>query len=614
MGNMGRILEEKYNSLFQKYDLEEPLDTKNINQIIKHSLRDFLKDAKNPAIYCNGGHTNMLMADFIYELKNVKYIVDNFAKREQGGGFSLIRDEDMEAERIDAVILSTYKFRKDLKQKLAEKHVHIRVLDIYDEFEKNGIPLYADYYYSNHPYHHYQCINRIQREISETSETEQLKLLYEKLITKYLHIKDFRTASLMMKEYLQLFPSKHLNIMYRDLQDLYELQQQAVESVSEKNVLMLCLDGLRRQDLSKQGMPKIKRIFDNTAYNFTNAYSFSTSTFESLIPVYSENDNLQTRYFEKNTVDEADCRFVKLAKQQNREIYIYGDMEHFIEGEGIHYSTQFLTVTEKLWQFVLDACETENGLFYIHELYESHFTFSNPYTEAPLKSEGTAMLFDFLPAKGGKLRADYKTQHRDAVKYLDDVLEPFLAKLPCRMVVYADHGNLILEQDVGLEAIKDADYTCSEEWTRIPIAIRSPEEGTGENNNLISLMELNSMIVSLLMGKSYMRTAFREFDHIKLARSELYNPDFRYLYKMIEKEQYLQAFECFIFESGYKLLVFENGYVELRSVRDDSLIENEEQKKQFLNSVQKQITVCNIKNTEVKENYGTVGKRGDAGI
>lgn len=591
MDSMRHILEEKYNHLFQKYNLEMPLDTKNINRIIKQSLQSFLQDAENPAIYCNGGHTNMLMADFMYELKNVKYIVDNFAKQEQEGGFIVIRDEDMEAERIDAIILSTYKFRKDLKQQLAKKHAHIPVLDIYDEFEKNGIQLHADYYYSNHPYHHYQSMNRLQREIAETSDREKLKLLYEKLITKYLHIKDFRTAILKTEEFIRLFPVEHLSAIQKDLQELYELEQQAAASVSERNVLMLCLDGLRFQDLSKQDMPRIKQILDDTAYNFTNAYSFSTSTFESLIPVYSENDNLQTRYFEKNAVDVGDCRFAELAKRQSREIYVYGDMEHFIEDARIHYSTQFLTITEKLWNFILDACEEDNGLFYVHELYESHFTFSNPYTKVPLKSEGTAMLFDFLPAKGGRLRADYKAQHQDAVRYLDDVLEPFLLKLSCRMVLYADHGNLILDKDTKLEEIKDMEYICSEGWTRIPIAIRSPEEGTGKNADLISLMELNSMIVSLLTGKSYMRTAFRKSDHIKLARSELYNPDFRYLYKMIGKEPYLQAFECFVFGSGYKLLVFEDGYTELRSAKDDSLIENKVWEKQLLESVESEITV-----------------------
>ena len=66
------------------------------------------------------------------------------------------------------------------------------------------------------------------------------------------------------------------------------------------------------------------------------------------------------------------------------------------------------------------------------------------------------------------MRADYAKQHRDAVRYLDDVLEPLLRFMPCRMVLYADHGNLILDYDTKLPEIDDLEYTCSEGWTRIP--------------------------------------------------------------------------------------------------------------------------------------------------
>lgn len=106
----------------------------------------------------------MLMADFMYDLKNVRYIVDNYASEEKDGGFSVIRDEDLEEKKIDAVILSTFKFRQDVKQSLAVNHPEIPVLDIYDEFEKNGIIMQADYYYSHHPYHHYHSINYLQRD------------------------------------------------------------------------------------------------------------------------------------------------------------------------------------------------------------------------------------------------------------------------------------------------------------------------------------------------------------------------------------------------------------------------------------------------------------------
>lgn len=592
MNSIGKELEKQYYNLFEKYQLEQPLNSQNIISIIRQSLHNFLLDAEKPAIYCNGGHTKMLMADFVYELKKVKYIVDNYAQVKENKGFVLIRDDDIEVYGIDKIILSSYKFRKDLKKILKEKHSDIPVLDIYDEFEKKGINVQADYYYSNHPYQHYKMINQLQREIRESNDIVIVKKLYVSLVTKYLHIKDFRTALIKLGEY-EKYDIKARQ-MLQDVKELYDLQKKAVASISEHNVLMFCMDGLRQQDLSEQTMPKLSRLIQKTCYCYTNAYSFSTSTFESLVPVYSENGDLRSRYYEKNNVNIESCRFATLAEKQRRAIYIYGDAEHYVEGKHINYSEQFLTVTEKLWQFILDACETENGMFYLHELYESHFTFSNPYTEIPLISEGTAMLFDFLPAKGGHLRADYKKQHEDSIRYLDDVIEPLLSPMQCRMLIYADHGNLLLDYNTKLSEIDDMEYTCSEGWTRIPLIMRSPEVGIGTDNRLASLMQLNNMMISLLQCTTYI---LPDSEHIKMARSELYNPDFRFLYEMIGKRDSLQAFECFLFTDGNKFIIFADGTTKVYDIYDRP---NElADKRMLFERIQGEITVCDISQVQV---------------
>lgn len=595
MNGIGEELKKRYENLFAKYCLEPPMDAGNVSLVIKQSLRDFLEHAKNPGIYCNGGHTKMLMTDFMYELKKVRYIIDNYAQAEEENGFILLKDQEdmLEKNGIDAVILSTYKFRRELKQSLKEKHPDLPVLDIYDELEKQGIKVQADYYYSNHPYHHYKKINRLQREIRNTDEKQKRKECCRELITEYLHIKDFRTAAIKLREWkkcgcLGQEDERMAEDMLSKITSLYEMQKEAAASLSGEHVLMLCLDGLRHCDLSDKDMPKMDRLIRETGYRYTNAYSYSTSTFEGLVPVYSENNDFRTRYYEKNYVENGGCRFVSEAERQGREIYVYGDGEHYVEGRKIHYRQQFMTVTEKLWQFILDACETEPGLFYVHEMYESHFTFSNPYTEEALMAEGTAMLFDFLPVKGGHLRADYARQHRDAVRYLDDVLEPLLRSMPCRMVLYADHGNLILDYDTKLSEIHDLEYTCSEGWTRIPLVLRSPEMGTGEETGLVSLMELNRMILCLLTGQAYNRS---DADYIKMGRSELYNPDFRCLYKMIGKEECLQAFECFLFTDGYRLLIYADGTVRLYDGNGHS-VEDAGRKKSMLEKIQGSITVC----------------------
>lgn len=181
----------------------------------------------------------------------------------------------------------------------------------------------------------------------------------------------------------------------------------------------------------------------------------------------------------------------------------------------------------------------------------------------------------------------------DALHYLDDVLSPFFEKLSCRMVLYADYGTLILDRNTRLSEIGNAQYTCSESWTRIPLAICSPEIGVGKTDELISLMELTSIVISLLKKEDYMKTAFHRVGYIKIARSRLYNPDFRFLYNMEGKGQYLQAFECFVFKDGYKIIIFEDGATELYLLQEnmDCPIQNNILKMEYLEKIKSKITV-----------------------
>lgn len=586
---MRQILERQYEKLFETYRFERPIEARNVNAIIKKSLQDFLKGSEKPAIYCNGGHTKMLMADFMYELKSVKYIVDNYANRTDDNGFRLIKDEELETAGIDAVIVSSYKFKDNIVENLKKNHPGIRYLNLYEKFAEHGIDLQSDYYYHNHPYHHYRTINTIQRKIRELTDVDELETAHRQLIEHYIHIKDFRTAMLYAERLEKIVASEENKRLTADLAAVYESEKKAIAGISENNVLMLCMDGLRYQDLSEEYMPKLTAEMNSDAFVFDNAYSFSTSTYESLIPVYSENDDLRTKYYSHNSVPEENCRFINEAKRQKRRIYFYTDMDTFVDSKDIKYSGAFQTAIEKLWNFILDAQGEENGLFYIHILYESHFTFSNPYTEDKLISEGTAMLLDFLPQKGGKLRTDYDRQHMDALRYLDDILSPLLKPLDCRMLIYADHGNLILEHGCSIQDIQEMKFTCAEEWIRIPYIIRSPEMGVGKSGGLISLMSLNDIIICLLERKAY---TIPEKSFVKIARSALYNPDFQYLYQEIGRDQCLLAFEAFVFADGYKLLVYEDGTLELFETESDEKCADDLKKLELFAVIKEYITVC----------------------
>ena len=150
---------------------------------------------------------------------------------------------------------------------------------------------------------------------------------------------------------------------------------------------------------------------------------------------------------------------------------------------------------------------------------------------------------------------------------------PFIERLNANMVIYADHGNLILDKDCTIEQIKNLDYLCSEQWIQIPLVIKSKNQEYAKDNTLISLISIGDIIKKLLNGEKYIPT---KQQYIKVMRSELYNPDFKYLYNSISKGKYLMAFEAFIIDNRYKFIIFSDGEIELYELPSENRIYDEE--------------------------------------
>lgn len=576
-------LEDKYEEFINKWNLGSPLPSANINVTIRNALTGFISSHAKVAIYGNGYHTSILMSDFIYEMKSIRHIVDSYAKQgEEGGGFTVISDKQMAQHGIDGVVISSFIYRDEIKRKLADEYPQIDYLDIYEELEKNGTALKSEYYSLNHPYYRYRVIHEYNRKLCECGKKEET---YRELFREYFWMKDFKSAQEILARAFEECRNPNYLKMLDDVKEISDLMADTLRRITSGNVLMLCMDALRREDLFEKGMPRLSEICARKGKIYTNAYAFSTSTFESLIPAYSENDDLRTGYYESNAVKKGGCRFISEAVKQGRYIYFDTDMCEFVQDSHIDRCSGFQTVSEKIWNFAVHADGKENGLFYMHVLYESHYSFPNPYTEGDLVCEGTAMLFDFLPKRGSCLRTDYTRQHDDALRYLDERLSAMLEQLSCRTVIFADHGTLMLPEGTQLADIKESAFAAGEEWLRIPLAVFSPETGTGTDGRLISLMRINDIVISLLQEKEFLHEG-RDF--IKAARSAIYNPDFKMLYKMRGYEQGLSAFEAFIFPDGHKLVVFADGNMELYLGRQDQRIADE----QLINKHYEKIRHC----------------------
>lgn len=588
---MREELEKKYQELIEKYQIGNSQSNDNINTIIRESIRTFIKQCKNVAIWCCGTHTKILMSDFMNELRCVKFIIDRTKECSDESGFEFITEKQIREKEIDGVIISSYKFKDEIVDILKRYYQDINYLDFYEVLNEKGICLNASYYLHNHPYSRYLNINEMQRDLCFKPYNKLRESDYKKLIGEYVAMKDFRTAIEHAKKMYEILPNVENKAFLEDLKEIYFSELNVAENILEDHVLMLCIDGLRRTDVLDNLMPNLLSFIENKTCFYKNAYSSSTSTYESLIPTYSGNNNLRSKCYELIPIPEERCQFIQEAKKQGRKIYFYTDSGNYINSSSIIENRKFQTATEKIWDFIIDASNEENGLFYIHILYESHFSYPNPYTDKKLIADGTNVMFDFLKRNGGKLRTDYNKQHQDALQYLDDVVIPFLDRLNCRMVIYADHGNIIPDQYADIGAIEETKYTFHEDLIQVPIAIKSPECGIGLEENLVSLMSLNDMIISLMRKEKYIE---KINDFVKVQRSEIYNPDFRFIYKKNGYEHNLLAFEVFLFRDGYKMAVFADGKVELFVYPNEIKIEDMHLKRHLFYKIREALTVCDI--------------------
>lgn len=581
---MKEYLIEQYNNLLHKYNFSTQEFDQKINSIIRVRIKEFVDSCDVPAIWCYGKHTRMLMADFMFEMRKVRYIIDaNFAG-ETESGFEVIRKEQIEQFHIDGIIISSFVYKDEIKQEIKNNYPDLTFLDIYQQLEEEGIYLKGNYFSMAHPYQHYSLLNGLQQQIDRGPSDS----LFSKIVNEYVNIKDFASAIRYAEMWEKQFPGDSNLGLVVDLTALLQLEQEAIGRIDENNVLQLCIDGLRRDDLLvEHKMPKLQSYLERNGCLYDNAYSVSTSTYESLIPAYGENSDLRTKYYESVEVPEGGCRYINKAIEQNRNIYFYTDSSKFIESDMIRVCDSALTITEKIWKFACDAVDEMNGLFYMHILYESHYSYPNPYTRKRIIADGTNILFDYLSKNGGKIRTDYVLQQRDALRYVDDVLTPVLEKLNCAVVLYADHGNILIEEGTEAEDLEYPKYTFHQDLIRVPLFIKASNVCTERNSYIISIMELNNILIGLLENRGFI---YHQKDYIKVVRSKIYNPDFRYLYKKCGKEKGLQAFEVFIFGNGYKLAFYEDGTSELYTIYDRK-IEDEDLKSELASQVQKEVTV-----------------------
>ena len=576
-------INDEYNTFFFFFNIKF-VDEEKIYSFVEQALKDFCKLCDNPAVWCNGVHTKMLMSDFVFEMRKVKYIIDK--EKESDSGYITITPNEIDKTTIDGVIISSYKYKEEIQNEINTNHKGLKYLDLYECLRKNGINIQSEYYQITHPYSKYKRINslKIKNKNSKDKE-EKTRILYE-LVKEFILIKDFNNA-LYYAEELSIYDSSFRKMAY-DIKRLRDIYIDTLKDINNENDIIIFYDGSVFDSFEDGSFRKTSHYLKENGVFYNNCYSVSTSTYESLVPALSENFDLRTKYFLSNAVEYS--RFCDEIFRQGRKLFFITDGVEYIKDSRIFYINKFQTITEKLFEFC-ELCKKErNAVVFIGVLWESHFSFPSPYTTEKIVANGTGSNFDLLYGEK-KYLTDYKLQYIQALNYLDDVLYEFIKHVGCNILFFTDHGNVIPNYIDGVNELIEENFICSEKLIHVPLAMICRGISPKIEEQLCSESDLNEMIISFINKKTWDPP---QKHYIKVQRSTIYNPDMKHLFEKLNFSKASMAFEGFVTDDGYKLVLFEDGSRILYKVDDDTIVYNQVKERQIFDMVYQDITVYEV--------------------
>lgn len=161
-----------------------------------------IENEKTVAIWGAGRHTMILWHGIsVANRKKIGYIIEKDAKRhidQNGTGATFVYPSEVEELPIDAIIVSSYIYKEEIKKEIKAMNKHYEVLDLYNDLYDvdNVTDLFADVrteFFHGVGYV-YDFISEGLLDLKNSTTLKNTRLLLKQLIGEYLHVKDFSSA------------------------------------------------------------------------------------------------------------------------------------------------------------------------------------------------------------------------------------------------------------------------------------------------------------------------------------------------------------------------------------------------------------------------------------
>lgn len=462
-------------------------------------------------IWGGGIHSiNLLKNTDIINLLNIKYIVDKNEKLvgKKINGIEIISFERLKEIDFNTFFISSYEYRKEIKEEIEKKFLNINIVDMYRNNNK------------------YNIITRLKLEDNENDNNIDKSEIVKDIIIAYLAIRDFYNAEKYINEYIKnrYNDYKLLNEFLYKLKDLLKEMKYAVNKMNKSNIHFIIIDAIDKYAFDKY-MINIKNKFEN-CIEYENAFCASTYTTESHLCMFVGENLFDKKIYLTKKVNKSNSRFISGLEKRGYSICGNNIRENIRDcfDNQIGDDNTNNPISKILWENLCYRIESGNGNKFIYSR-------AMEYHDLVFHSED------------------------ETVKYIDE-----------QLIYYMNFTNkndyIVITSDHGGDSIDGR-----ERRIKIPFLIKTPDNITMSKKNLFSMKNIGDEILKIL-DNNYTE---EKNEYIKVERTGIYNESLKIRYSILNKERkkYIQAFRV-IRTNCEKYIVFADGTEEFYLINDET--------------------------------------------
>lgn len=522
---------------------------------------------KKFAIWGAGEHTDNLYKYFSVELKEAQFIIDNNIQLtgKKKFGFEIINPNELKNYDIDVILVSSYAGAKSIEEQINELNLNCKCINFYTELENRGIKLRGAFFLN--PGIYISLFNEKKKYIQCKDELEREKIL-KKIIYLYLKLRDFYNAKKYINEYIRFnFEDKlEFSQLLMDINNLLKSLRTILQRRHGRDIMLLFLDSLRAKDIynHNSNMKYLNSILKNSIY-FTNAYSPSIVTYESVPSMFKNSMPFIDSLYKRKILKEDECEFLKIAKEKGYKIKIYSlSYWNIIDGYSIQYGEESNYGSETLWNACCDMAESkeENTIYLLYFWQETH----PPHIGGEHKLSPQSHVTPFTCNDELKqTQEEYIRQYEESLCYIDSQLEFYFDIINNNTIkiIFSDHGQII---DKALSPIEEIGTLAGWHTIRynVPFIINGLNMKSEIITELFSTKNLSEIIKGIINDKLNICTS----EIVEVNFSKINNSIIIDKYKQKGYEDYLYGFKVFL-SKNYKVVITGNGKVKVYNINDE---------------------------------------------